>query len=71
MKITSDFAILDVKRGRATLAKRFTDRPSTGLCPLTMRVPVVITGYIDEQHSRDDGVSIEFSVVVEKLEVKF
>lgn len=70
MKFTSDFAILDIKTGRAALAHRFVTRPRMGPCPENLRVPVVITGYLDCVHSRDDGVSQEFSVVVEKLELK-
>jgi len=52
-KISSDFAILDVKAGRADLAKRISRGE---------RVPVTITGVIDTVHSRDDGTSIEFSL---------
>lgn len=45
---TSDFAILDVKRGRATMRRFVEDRKL---------VPVTITGYVDAVHSRDDGTS--------------
>lgn len=68
MKMTapfkSDFAILDVKAGRAKLAKHFADRPRMGPCPAKMRVPVVIRGYIDGVWGGDDGVSREFTVTV-------
>lgn len=60
----SDFAILDVKAGRAKLAKHFAKRPRLGPCPKEMRVPVVIRGYIDDIHGSDDGVSREFTVTV-------
>lgn len=71
MAINSDFAILDVKWGRHRLAKHFEARPSLGACPPDMRIPVVITGYIDGQHSRDDGESIEFSVIVDDVKAEF
>lgn len=68
-KISSDFAILDVKAGRKKLAKHFLDRPQLGPCPVKLRVPVTIKGYIDHQHGSDDGTSIEFSVTVTALTV--
>jgi hypothetical protein len=67
MLIKSDFAILDVKAGRAALNKHFAKRPRLGECPPKMRVPVTITGYIDGIHSNDDGVSREFSVVIQSV----
>jgi hypothetical protein len=67
MIIKSDFAILDVKAGRAALNKHFAKRPRLGVCPPKMRVPVTITGYIEAVHSNDDGVSREFSMVVTKV----
>lgn len=70
MKLTSDFALLDVKKGRRPLARHFRDRPRMGECPEALRVPVVIHGYIEGVWGGDDGESREFSVVVEKLEVK-
>jgi hypothetical protein len=57
---TSDFAILDVKRGRATMRRFVEDRKL---------VPVTITGYVDAVHSRDDGTSQEFSITVTDLVV--
>ncbi len=54
--INSDFAILDVKRGRVDLARRI-NRGET-------RIPVTIRGYINTVHSNDDGTSIEFSLEV-------
>lgn len=68
MQIKSDFAILDVKFGRKALNKHFADRPKLGVCPPKMRVPVTITGYIDGVHSGDDGVSREFSIVVQSVQ---
>ena len=68
MKIESTFAVLDVKAGRKRLAKHFASRPSMGHCPPELRIPVIITGYIDGVNSNDDGTSIEFAVIVEKVE---
>ena len=55
-RIDSDFAILDVKRGRVDLAKRINRGDN--------RIPVTIRGYITNQHGNDDGTSIEFTVDV-------
>lgn len=55
-KINSDFAILDVKRGRAMLAKRVNSGEN--------RIPVTIRGYIVNVHGNDDGTSIEFEIEV-------
>ncbi len=62
---SSGFAILDVTKGRKKLAKHFAARPPMGECPEALRLPITITGYISGVHGRDDGVSQEFSVVVE------
>lgn len=67
--ITSDFAVLDVQRGRRALAKHFAPVPKLWPCPPELRIPVTITGYIDRQHSRDDGTSIEFAVCVEHVKL--
>lgn len=64
--IKSNFAILDVKNGRKSLAKHFKNRPTAGECPKEMRIPVIITGYIEGVWGRDDGESQEFSVHVDK-----
>lgn len=52
-KISSDFALLDVKHGRVALARRINSGE---------RVPVTIRGYIDTVHGNDDGTSIEFAL---------
>jgi hypothetical protein len=54
-KIDSDFAILDVMRGRAALAKRVAKGE---------RIPVTIRGYLNNVNSHDDGVSIEIALEV-------
>lgn len=55
-KINSNFAILDVKRGRVELARRINRGEN--------RIPVTIRGYITDINSRDDGTSIEFGIEV-------
>lgn len=55
-QIDSDFAILDVKRGRVKLAKRVTAGET--------HIPVTIRGFITDVHSNDDGTSIEFTLKV-------
>ena len=69
INISSDFAILDVKKGRKALVRHFEDRPRMGLCPEALRIPVVSRGYIDGVNGNDDGTSQEFTVTVEKLSV--
>ncbi len=66
MKLESDFALLDVKRGRKTLAKKMPPGSARTDAP----IPVIIHGFITHQHGSDDGVSIEFGVDVTKIEVK-
>lgn len=70
MEIKSDFALLDVKAGRAALNKHFAKRPTIGECPPKMRVPVTIHGYIDGVWGGDDGVSREFCVTVQSVKTK-
>jgi hypothetical protein len=65
---SSGLAILDVTVGRRALAKHFEPRPRSGQCPENLRIPIVIYGYLDDAVSPDDGVSREFSVVVERVE---
>lgn len=66
-KISSEFAILDVKAGRASLRKHFEPRPRLGPCPEELRIPVTITGYIGDVWSKDDGTSQEFEVQVDSV----
>lgn len=65
MKLKSDFALLDVKTGRAALNKRCGKNHD-----LRERVPVIIKGYITHRHGDFDGVSQEFGVEVTSVEVK-
>lgn len=59
--ITSTFALLDVQKGRAPLAK---------VVGAGYKIPVTMTGYIQNGASGvggDDGVSREFSVDIESV----
>jgi hypothetical protein len=59
MKLTSNFTLVDVQRGRAELAKHFeVGGPS---------IPITITGYIDGIWGHDDGVSQEFQMAVKTM----
>jgi hypothetical protein len=71
MKLQSDFALLDVKRGRRQLDKLVDRNGKTGAekHDLPERIPVVIHGWITHRHGRDDGVSQEYGVEVDRVEV--
>ena len=69
MKITSEFAILDVTSGRKKLAAHFKNQ-HCGPCPEKLRIPVVITGFIEGPFGNDDGTSMEFNVAVTSAELK-
>lgn len=56
----SDFAILDVKAGRAALAKKLA---------AGKKVRVRIDMVIEAQHGSDDGVSIEFNGSVQSIKL--
>lgn len=58
-KLSSDFALLDVKKGRAALLKATKGN----------RIPVTITGYIVGPWSDDDGTNREFEVEVTGVQV--
>lgn len=60
MKLKSNYALLDVKAGRAGLFKHF----ERGGDP----IPITINGTITGIHGNDDGVSREFTVKVDNLE---
>lgn len=64
IKITSGFAVLDVKEGRQDLTRHFAKLPRGSAVPQHLRIPVTITGFINDIHSDDDGVSREFGVAV-------
>ena len=61
MKLQSDFAILDVKRGRTSLRKHLEDGGGAA------SVSVAIIGKIDLPWGADDGESQEFEVRVEVM----
>jgi hypothetical protein len=66
MKVSSSFAILDIKTGR----KKLLDKVKSEMAAYdSVRIPVTITGFIDGEWGRDDGTSIEFSVLVTKVEI--
>lgn len=68
LTIDSDFAILDVKKGRKKLAKKMPQ--GAGMLAGDERIPITIHGYITHQTGSDDGVSIEFGVDVEKVVIE-
>jgi hypothetical protein len=68
-KVTSDFALLDVKFGRKKLAKVFKGKPRIRPRNSSPRIPVTITGYVIDRWGPDDGTSIEFQVDVQGLEL--
>ncbi|MTK63211.1 MAG: hypothetical protein F8N15_01405 [Methanobacterium sp.] len=65
--IKSDFAILDVKKGRKALFRRLNYTPNGPRANEDRRVSVVIVGYIVGAHGGDDGVSREFEVEVTEV----
>lgn len=71
MKLQSDFALLDVKRGRRQLDKMVERNGMTGAAKhdLPKPIPVVIRGYITHRYGSDDGVSQEWGVDVSSVEV--
>lgn len=68
MQLRSDFALLDVKRGRRQLDKMIDRHGSNH--DLASPIPVVIRGYITGRHGRDDGISQEFTVRVVRVDVE-
>ena len=69
MKIQSDFALLDVKKGRKALFKLLGPSPSGPKPNEDKKVRVTITGYIVGAWGDDDGTSREFQVDVDSVEV--
>lgn len=61
-KLTADWCFLDVKDGRYEIQKLL----NTGA-----DVTVSLKGKLRGQNSGDDGVSIEFEVELEELEVEY
>lgn len=58
MTFKSDFAILDVKAGRAALMKRVEGGA---------KIRVLIEAEIDSVYGHDDGVSREFNCIVHSV----
>lgn len=67
-EIKSTFALVDVTDGAAELAKHFEARPRTGECPVELRIPITLTGYLDYAWGGHDGTSQQFVMTVEKVE---
>jgi len=59
MKITSDYAWIDVKRGRRVLQEAVNKT----------EVPITLRGRILNSISGDDGVSIEFQIDVDSVKL--
>jgi len=69
IKVTSDFALIDIKAGRAKVAKVLgEDWKVVGSKP-THKIPITLKGFIVEQYSADDGVSREFAVDVTSVKL--
>jgi hypothetical protein len=68
MKLQSDFALLDIRRGRKQLDK-LIDKAGEGH-DFATPIPVTIHGVITGRHGYDDGESQEFTVSVKSVEVK-
>lgn len=73
-EITSDFAILDVRKGRDTLFEYFNKdsyKPNKAGIPDTTAkpIPIVIKGFIVKDWGNDDGISREFQIQVTDVEV--
>ena len=71
MNISSGFLLLHVKDGRHELFDHFK-RGGNPLWPCAedLRVPVEIRGYVDGVCGNDDGVSIEYGVVVTDVQAE-
>jgi len=59
--------LLDIKAGRASLAK-LTSQNGYGK-DVDIRIPVTVKGFITHRHRSDDGVSIEYGVEVTSLKI--
>ena len=71
MNISSNFLLLHVKEGRHELFDHFSlgENPLHP-CSEELRVPVEIRGYIDGVCGNDDGISIEYGVIVTNVETE-
>ena len=70
LEIKSTLAFVDVTKGRKALAMHFRERPRLGKCPPKYRIPITLTGYLESVWGDDDGISQEFSMVVERVAIK-
>jgi hypothetical protein len=60
-RLQCEFAVLDIKNGRVIL-EEYTNNSQN-------EVEVIVTGRITGPHSRDDGISTEFLLDVDKIQV--
>lgn len=72
MRLSSDFALLDVKWGSRQLDKMIDRNGKFGSerHKLPERIPVTIRGWITHRHGAHDGESQEFGVEVASVEVE-
>ena len=68
MKITSDYALIDVTIGAKELEKHFENKPVSGPCPEEFLIPVTLTGYISNVFGNHDGTSQQFEMTVANIE---
>lgn len=69
MKITSGFAILDVKKNRKRLEKKVLGLGNPRCGANINGIPVLVTGFIVHAFGKDDGESQEFEVDVRSVTV--
>ena len=71
MKLSSNFAMLDVRKGRYELLEHFRCGESIfAPCEEELFVPVTVHGFINGVCGYDDGVSIEYSLIVTDIETE-
>jgi hypothetical protein len=61
VKLTGDYAYIDIKTGRSKVLKALKDETHT--------IPVTLTGHILDAFSGDDGVSIMFTIKMDKFKL--
>lgn len=61
-RVTSDFALVSIRKGRKLLDKRLGTE-ATG-----PRIPITLTGYLNYAWGRDDGTDQEFVMTVTSIE---
>jgi hypothetical protein len=69
VKLQSNFALLDVKAGRARLTEMLGGYPEAYRPEPARKIPVIIKGFITHQWGQDDGISREFSVDITSVSI--